>query len=101
MADIPFYVLQKHTATKAGVTTVPTKIYAVQIRANGANVDVQLINAATDTGTDELDYSVLDGDTLLFDYTPMGGVAFNVALSLTTTASAAIWVWTDIVQLTA
>ena len=70
------------------------------IKANGGNVDVQIIDAVTDTGTDELDISVLDGDTIFFDFSTLGGVSFKTALSLTTTSNAAIVLWTDIVQLT-
>lgn len=99
--SMPLYVLQKHTATKAGVSLAPIVIYAVQIRANGGNVDVQLIDADTDDGGDELDYSVLDGDTVFFDYSALGGIAFVNGFSLTTTSNAAILVWTDLAQITA
>ena len=98
---LPLYVLQKHTATKAGVSTVPIVIYAVMIRANGGNADVQLVDFDTDDGGDELDYSVLDGDTRFFDYSGLGGIAFVEGLSLTTTANTAIWIWTDLAQITA
>ena len=101
MTTLPIFHQQRHTATKAGVTTVPTILYAVMIRANGGNVDVQIIDAVTDTGTDEIDISVLDGDTVFFDFSPLGGVSFLVALSLTASSNAAIVLWTDIVQLTA
>ena len=94
-------MIQRHTATKAGVATAEIIIYAVQIRANGGNVDVQIMNATTDTGADDLDFSILDGDTVLFDYTPFGGVLFNLGMSLTTTSNAAIVVWSSIAQITA
>ena len=101
MDHFPHFVKQKHTATKAGVATSAIIIYGVEIRANGGNVDVQLIDAATDTGSDDLDYSILDGDTRLFDYTPFGGVMFATGLSLTTTSNAVIQLWTSIAQITA
>ena len=92
------YVVLRHTATKAAAIAGPCVLYAVQIRANGGNVDVQIIDAATDTGTDEIDISVLDGDTIFFDYSSLGGVVFSTALSLTTTSNAAIVLWTDQTQ---
>lgn len=56
-------------------------ILAIQIHANGANLDVQLNNATTDTSDDSLVYSTLDGDTLFFDYSGFGGVRFGTGLT--------------------
>lgn len=57
-------------------------ILAVQLSANSANLDCQLSNAVTDTGSDELVYNVLDGDCKYFDYSPIGGIPFGVGLTL-------------------
>ena len=99
--SLPLYHIQKHTATKAGVSTTAIVIYAVMIKANGGNVDVQIMDAVTDGGEDELDYSVKNGDTILFDYSNLGGIAFATAMSLTTTSFGTITVLTDKPQLTA
>ena len=93
--SLPLYHIQKHTATKAGVSTTAIVIYAVMIKANGGDVDVQIMDAVTDGGEDELDYSVLNGDTRFFDYSGLGGIAFGTAMSLTTTSNGTITVWTD------
>ena len=101
MEHFPHYVFQDHTGAKAGVATAQIIIYGVMIRANGGNADVQIMDAVTDTGSDELDFSVLDGDTRLFDFTPFGGVIFNTGLSLAMTANTVVSMWTSIAQLTA
>ncbi len=95
------YVIKKHTADKAAVITGNCRIYAVQVHSNGANVDVQLCNALTDTSSDELVYSALDGDTLFFDYVPLGGVQFGTGLTLDLQGTGAVIIWTDQLQATA
>ncbi len=102
MADVPFFVKQKHTATKAAVVTGAVRIYAVQVHANGATGDVELCDALTNTSSDELSYSALDGDTLFFDYASLGGIQFNTGLTVDVTGvGASVVLWTDKVQVTA
>ena len=99
---LPLYVIQKHTATKAAVVTGQVVIYALMVHADGAQADVDLCDAVTDTGTDEISASAVDGDTVLLDFTPLGGVVFNTGLSATIGgAGAEIYIWTDVVQVTA
>ncbi len=102
MATQGLYNQLKHTATKADVCTGPCVVYAVQIRANGANADIELTNATTDTNANEFFYNILDGDSRLFDYSPLGGVVFDTGLTVTVSGSgAAIVIWTDKAQVTA
>ena len=99
---LPTYVIQKHTATKAAVVTGQVAIYGLMVHADGAQADLDLCDAVTDTGTDEISVSAVDGDTVLLDFTPFGGVIFNTGLSATITgAGAEVYIWTDVVQLTA
>ena len=94
--SLPLYSVLKHTTEKADVCTGPCVVYAVQIKANGADCDVELTNATTDTGIDELMYSVLDGDTILFDYSMIGGIDFPIGLTITEAGGTpAILLWTD------
>ena len=98
--SLPLYNVLKHTATKADVCSGPCIVYAIQLQANGANLDVELTNAVTDTGVDEFMYSVLDGDTLFFDYSAMGGISFPIGLTLTEAGGTpSISIWTDKPQL--
>ena len=99
---LPRFVKQKHTADKAAVVTGAVVIYAVGIHANGAAADVELVDAVTDTASDELMYSALDGADLFFDYTPLGGVIFNTGLTVDITGvGATLFLWTDRPQVTA
>ena len=94
--SLPLYNVLKHTSGKADVCTGPCVVYAIQIQANGANCDVELTNAVTDTGTDEYMYSILDGDTRLFDYSGLGGLDFPIGLTLTEAGGTpSISIWTD------
>ena len=96
------FVKQKHAATKAAVITGACVIYAVLVHADGAQADVDLVDALTDTGTDELEFSQIDGQSELFDFTPLGGVVFETGLSLTLAGTgASVTIWTDKKQLTA
>ena len=98
---LPLFHMQKHTSDKAASVTGQVVVYAVQINANGGNVDVELCDALTDGSEDNLMYSVLDGaDPPLYDYTSVGGVIFNTGLTVDTTANGAIFIWTDVVQAT-
>ena len=100
--ELAVYNRAKHTADKAAAVTGAVNIRAVQVHANGANVDVQLCNALTDTSSDELVYSALDGDTLFFDYSMLGGVAFGTGLTVDLQgASGSVIIWTDADQATA
>ena len=98
MATLPIYVKQTHTATKEAAITGQCVIYAVEVHANGGNGDIELLDALTDTGTDELKYSVLNGDTLFFNYKNLGGIIVNTGLTLTLSANCAVVVWTDVQQ---
>lgn len=99
---LPRYILKKHVADKAAAVSGQVVIYAVQVHSNGANADIELCDALTNTSSDELMYSVLDGDAKFFDYTPLGGVLFNTGLSIDVTGSGAtIFIWTDRPQATA
>ena len=100
--SLPLYHKQKHSATKAGSITTACVIYAVLVHADGAQADVDLIDAATDTGADDLEFSQTDGDSQLFDFTGLGGVAFATGLSITLAGTgASVTIWTDKAQLTA
>ncbi len=100
--SLPLYVKQKHTADKAAAVTGAVMIYAVQVHANGANADIELCDALTDTSSDELSYSMLDGDTRLFNYKSLGGVAFATGLTVDVTGTGAnVVIWTDVLQATA
>jgi len=99
---LPLYHKQKHTADKAASYTGQLVIYAVQVHANGADGDVELCDAVTNTSSDELSYSALDGDTLFFDYTPFGGVVFNTGLSIDVTGTGvSVILWTSVVTVAA
>lgn len=99
---IPKFVIQKHGTTKAAVVTGQVVIYAVMVHGDGAQADLDLCDAVTDTGTDEISVSAVDGDTVLLDFTPFGGVIFNTGLSATIGgAGAEIYIWTDVKQATA
>ena len=102
LKSLPWSSFKRHTADKAAAITGACVIYAVQVAANGANADIELCDALTDTGSDELSYNALDGDTLFFDYHAMGGVAFKTGLTVDVTGTGArIWIWSDAVQATA
>ncbi|GAG44683.1 unnamed protein product, partial [marine sediment metagenome] len=88
-----------HTSGKEASVSGAVMIYAVQVHANDAAADVELTDALTDTGTDELKYSALDGDTLFFDYTKLGGIAFATGLTVVISAGA-VTIWTDKYQAT-
>ncbi len=92
-ATLPLYTTEQWTSDKAAAAAVPVVIYAVQISANGGNVDVELCNAATDGSEDDLVYHILDGDSRLFDYTGLGGIAFGVALTVDMTSNATVRIW--------
>lgn len=97
--SLPLYVKQKHTADKAAAVTGQVVIYAVQVHANGATADIELCDALTDGSEDDLSYSALDGDTLFFDYTTLGGVIFNTGLTVDVTGTGAnVVIWTDVKQ---
>ena len=96
---IPKFVKQKHTADKAAAVTGALVIYAVQVHANGANADIELCDALTDGSEDDLSYSMLDGDTRLFNYESLGGVAFTTGLTVDVTGTGAnVIIWTDVKQ---
>ncbi len=85
-----------HEGDKAAAFTGQLVIYAVMIAANGANADIELCDALTVTSSDELSFNILDGDTAMFDFTPLGGVIFNTGLSTDITGSGArVWIWSD------
>ena len=93
---LPKFVKQKHTADKAAAVTGAVVIYAVQVHANGANADIELCDALTDGSEDDLTYSAVDGDTLFFDYTTLGGVMFETGLTVDVTGTGAnVVIWTD------
>ena len=99
---LPLYVIQKHTTTKAAVVTGQVVIYAIMVHADGAQGDVDLCDAVTDTGTDEISVSAVDGDTVFMDFTPLGGVIFNTGISATIAgAGCELYLWTDVLQATA
>ncbi len=99
---LPLYHKQKHSATKAAVITGACIIYAVLVHADGGQADVDLVDALTDTDTDELEFSQVDGNSELFDFAPLGGVAFATGLSLTLAGTgASVTIWTDKKQATA
>lgn len=99
---LPKFVIQKHVTTKAAVVTGQVVIYAVMVHGDGAQADLDLCDAVTDTGTDEISVSAVDGDTVFLDFTPLGGVIFNTGLSATIGGSGAeIYIWTDVLQATA
>ncbi len=98
--SFPMYHFQNHSATKAAVVTGQVVIYAILLTGNGAAADLQLIDAVTDTGADEIELYALDGDTVFVDFTPLGGIIFNTGLSLTLSAGY-VALWTSVNQATA
>ena len=98
-AVLGLYSHQKHTATKASAVASPVVIYAIYATANGANLDVNLIDALADGGEDDFDVHVLDGDSI---YIPLpGGLPFEVGLSITIAGTGQLHLWTDKAQATA
>lgn len=95
MADVALFVRRRFTSDSADAFTGVIKIMAVQISANGGNVDVELVDATTDDSSDDLTYHVLDGETKKWSYVDLGGVVFGTALTVDTTANGIIQVWTD------
>lgn len=94
--NLPLFIPQKHTADKAAVVTGAVRIMMVQAHADGAQADIQLCDALTDTSSDELIYSLVDGDTKLYDYTPVGGVQFETGLTVDVNGTGAkVIIWTD------
>ena len=99
---LPLYHKQKHSATKAAVISGTCVIYAVLVHADGGQADVDLIDALTDGGEDDLEFSQVDGNSELFDFSMLGGVAFATGLSLTLAGTgASVTIWTDKKQATA
>jgi len=99
---LPWTSFKKHTADKAAAVTGKCVIYAVRVAANGANADIELCDALTDTSSDELSYNVLDGDCVFEDYSALGGVAFSTGLTVDVTGTGArIWIFSDADQATA
>jgi hypothetical protein len=96
---LPLYTHKKHTGTKAAVVTGEVVIYAAYVTANGANMDVNLIDALTDGGEDDLDINVLDGDCKMIHFP--GGIIFNTGLSITIAGTGQVHLWTDRAQATA
>lgn len=96
----PLYVFKNHTATKAGVCSGATVIYGLLLTGNGAAADLQLIDALTDTGGDEIEAYALDGTTVFLDFTPFGGIMFETGVSLTLSAGY-VGLWTSRDQATA
>ncbi len=96
----PQFEFKNHSATKAAVCSGEVVIYGILVSANGAAADVQLIDALTDTGGDELEVYVLDGDTRFLDFTDFGGIIFSTGLSLTMSAGY-VALWTSKAQITA
>ena len=93
------YSHKKHTATKAGSVSGPVMIYAIYATANGANLDVNLIDALTDGGEDDFDVHVLDGDSI---FIPLpGGLPFETGLSITIAGTGQLHLWADQDQATA
>lgn len=102
LAGNPLFVLQKHTATKAASITGACTIYAIMVHADGAQADLDLCDATTDDGGDEISVSAVDGDTVLLDFTSLGGIKFGTGLSITIAGSGAeVYIWTDKTQATA
>ena len=90
---LPLYEHQKHTATKAAAVTGAVVIYGIYATANGANLDVNLIDALTDGGEDDLDVNVLDGDCKMIKFP--GGLLFSTGLSITIAGTGQLHLWTD------
>lgn len=99
-ATLPLYEFQGHTGTKAAVVSGAVVIYGILISGDGAAADVQIMDALTDTGADDLQFNVISGDSKFYDFTPMGGVLFATGLSLTMDAGY-VGIWTSVKQATA
>ncbi len=97
---LPVLHKQKHTATKEESVTGQVVIYKVEVHANGGNADIELTDALTDTGGDDLMYSKVNGTDGSWDYTNLGGVIFNTGLTVVVTGTGAtVFIWTDVVQI--
>lgn len=88
------YVAQQHTTSKTSVTIGAVRIMGVLVMADGEAAAFELLNALTDTSSDELIFDVVTGETRLFDFTPFGGVMFSTGLTLTLTTGKCV-IWTD------
>ena len=98
----PQYIAKKHTADKAAAVSGAVIIYAVQILGGSAATTVQLVDALTDTSSDELMYAAVINDSILFDYSHLGGVAFSTGLTVDIqTTGGAVIIWTSVAQATA
>ena len=96
---LPVLHKQKHTATKAASVTGQVVIYRVEVHANGGNADIAFCDAVTDTNSDELLYSNLNGSDGVWDYTNLGGIIFNTGLTVVVAGTGAtVFIWTDVVQ---
>ena len=93
---LSLYSHKKHTATKAAAVSGAVMIYAAYVTANGANMDVNLIDALTDGGEDDLDINVLDGDCKMLHFP--GGLSFATGLSITIAGTGQLHLWTDKAQ---
>ena len=97
---LPEFNPKKHAATKAAVVSGEVLIVKVLVIGDGEAAALELQDALTDTGSDELIFRVLSGDTRLFDFTSVGGILFGTGLSLTVTTGKCV-IWTDKPQATA
>ena len=79
---LPVFRRLRFTADSAAAVTGAVLIWAVQISCNGGVADVEFVNALTDTSSDELTFHLLDGTSLFFDYSKLGGVAFDAGLTV-------------------
>ena len=100
MKGLPVFNPQEHTATKAAVVSGEVLIGAVLVIGDAAAAALELQNAVTDTGSDELKFRVLSGDTRFFDFSDIGGILFDTGLTLTVTTGKVV-IWTDKPQATA
>lgn len=73
--SMAFFRRLRVTSDSANLVPGSHRIMAVQISCNGGVADVEFCFAATDTSSDELTFHLLDGTSLFYDYTNLGGIA--------------------------
>ena len=100
MKGLPVYNPQKHVATKAAVVSGEVLVAAALVIGDGEAAALELQDALTDTGSDDLIFRVASGDTRFFDFSDIGGILFATGLSLTLTTGKVV-IWTDKPQATA
>lgn len=85
----------RYTSDQAAAVTGSVIIQGVQASANGGVCDIEILDALTDTSSDELTYHLLDGTSLFFDYSPFG-VQFETGITVDISGNcSSLNIWVD------